>query len=83
MQKRLPTKTRSLAYYDKENARLSEYARLHHSTHATYKKFHLKPPDMANHCDELAKFYQRAADEAKALAADHREMVKKAGAQTP
>lgn len=69
-------------YYDKEAARLSENARLHHSTHKTYEKFRLKPPDMVHHCDELAKSYQRAADQATALAADHRAMAKKAGAQT-
>lgn len=69
-------------YYDKEATRLSGYAKLHHSTHKTYERFHMKPTDMAHHCDELAKSYQRGADEAKALAADHLKMAKKAGAET-
>lgn len=69
-------------YYQKEAARLSGYAKLHHSTHKAYEKFHMKPTDMAHHCDELAKSYQRGADQAKALAADHLEMAKKAGAKT-
>lgn len=69
------------AYYDKEAARLAEYARLHHSTHETYEKFRLKPPDMAHHCDELAKSYQRGADQATALAKEHRAMEKEAGGE--
>ena len=69
-------------YYDKEAARLSGYAKLHHSTHKAYEKFHMKPTDMAHHCDELAKSYQRGADQAKALAADHLKMAKKAGVET-
>ena len=69
-------------YYDKEAARLSGYAKLHHSTHKTYEKFRMKPPDMAHHCDELAKSYQRAADQATALATEHRAMAKKAGGET-
>ena len=69
-------------YYDKEAARLSGYAKLHHSTHQAYEKFHMKPTGMAHHCDELAKSYQQGADQARALAADHLEMAKKAGAET-
>ncbi len=67
------------AFYDKEAARLEGYAKLHHSTHETYEKFRLKPSDMAHHCDELAKSYQRGANEAKTLAEEHRAMAKKAG----
>ena len=33
------------------------------------------------HCDRLTKSYARAAEEAKALAAAHREMAKQAGKQ--
>jgi hypothetical protein len=69
-------------YYDKEAARLSGSAKLHHSTHKTYEKFRMKPPYMAHHCDELANSYQQGANQAKALAADHRAMAKKASAET-
>ncbi len=69
------------AFYDKEAARLEGYAKLHHLTHETYEKFRLKPPDMAHHCDELAKSYQHGANEAKALAEEHRAMAKKGGEQ--
>ncbi len=70
-------------YYDKEAAENEAKAKLHHSTHHAYETFRMKPPDMGTHCDALAKSYQRAADQDKALAAEHRAMEKKAGAQTP
>lgn len=69
------------AFYDNEAAQAADYAKLHHSTHKAYETFKMKPTGMADHCDQLAKSYQRAADEAKALAADHRKMAKEAGGQ--
>lgn len=65
------------AYYDKEAAENEAKAKLHHAVHHNYDKFRIKPPDMGHHCDELAKYFQRAADQDKDLAADHREMAKK------
>ena len=69
------------AYYDNEAAANEEKAKLHHATHHAYEQFKIKPSDMGPHCDALAKYYQRVANENKALAAGHREMAKKAGAQ--
>ena len=70
------------AYYDKEAADNDARAKLHHAVHHNYVKFHLKTAtDMAPHCDSLAKDYQRAADQDKALAAGHRKMAKAATAQ--
>jgi hypothetical protein len=70
------------AYYDKEVADNEAKAKLHHAVHHNYEKFRTKPPDMGPHCDALAKYYQRVANEDKALAAGHREMAKKVGAET-
>jgi hypothetical protein len=64
------------AYYDKEAASNAAKAKLHHAVHHNYDKFRIKPPDMGHHCDELAKFFQRAADQDKDLAAGHRKMAK-------
>ncbi len=65
------------AYYDKEAADNENKAKIHHAQHHIYEKFHLKVgTDMGPHCDALAKEYQRAADQDKALAAGHREMAK-------
>jgi hypothetical protein len=63
-------------YYDKEAAVNDEKAKIHHATHHTYADFKIKPPDMGPHCDELAKNYEKAAAEDKALAAAHRAMAK-------
>ena len=68
-------------YYDKQVAENEDKAKLHHATHHYYENFKIKPIDMAKHCDELAKYYQRVADEDKKLAAGHREMAKKVGGQ--
>ena len=70
------------SYYDKEAADNEAKAKFHHAVHHNYVKFHLKTAtDMAPHCDSLAKDYQRAADQDKALAAGHRKMAKAATAQ--
>jgi hypothetical protein len=70
------------AYYDQEAAANEEKAKIHHGTHHAYERFKIKPPDMGPHCDALAKYYQRVANEDKALAAGHRELAKKVGAET-
>jgi hypothetical protein len=70
------------AYYDKEAADNTAKATLHHAVHHNYVKFRWKQSDMGPHCDELAKWYQRTADQDKDLAAGHREMAKKVGSQT-
>jgi hypothetical protein len=69
-------------YYDKEAADNEAKAKLHHAVHHNYEKFKWKQSAMGPHCDELAKFYQRSADQDKALAAGHREMAKKGGGET-
>ncbi len=66
------------AYYDKEAADAEAKAKLHHAMHHRYEDFKMKPADMAHHCDELAKYFERVADQDKALAKEHREMAKKA-----
>jgi len=65
-------------YYDKEAADTEAKAKLHHSTHEAYAKSHVMPLDLVHSCDELAMYFQRAADQAKALAAAHRKMVQQA-----
>lgn len=70
------------AYYDKEAADNEAKAKLHHAVHHDYEKFHLKPPDMANHCNELAKSFERAARLDKDLAAEHHAMAKKLAAKS-
>jgi hypothetical protein len=64
-------------YYDKEAAADDAKAKLHHAVHHEYEKFHLKPPEMVEHCDELAESFQRAAEQDRALAAAHRAIAKK------
>jgi len=66
------------SYYDKEAADAEAKAKLHHAMHHRYEDFKLKPADMAHHCDELAKYFERVADQDKSLAKEHREMAKKA-----
>lgn len=70
------------AYYDREATDNQAKAKLHHAVHHNYVKFHWKQTDMGPHCDELAKFYQRTADQDKDLAAGHRKMAKKIGSPT-
>ena len=66
------------AYYDKEAAEDEEKAKIHHAQHKIYDRFHMKTAtDMGPHCDALAKNFERAAEQDKALAAGHREMAKK------
>jgi hypothetical protein len=71
------------AYYDKEAADNEARAKLHHAVHHNYEKFKWKTStDMGPHCDDLAKYYQRAANQDKDLAAGQRKMAKKADAPT-
>jgi hypothetical protein len=75
------------AYYEKEAADNEAKAKLHHSNHKTYERYPpfrgLKAaPNMASHCDGLGKYFHEAAEQDKALAVGHREMAKRAGAET-
>ncbi|HSD09713.1 MAG TPA: hypothetical protein VLF14_01925 [Candidatus Binatia bacterium] len=73
------------AYYDKEAAESQAKSNSHAKMGAAYKnlggsaigKWHLD-----EHCDRLEKDFARAAEEAKRLAAAHREMAKQAGKET-
>ena len=61
-------------YYDKEAADNQHKAELH----KTMRNVYFKGP-MPAHCYYLAKAYQQAADQDKALAAAERKMAKGAG----
>ncbi|MFZ0888547.1 MAG: hypothetical protein WA005_08855 [Candidatus Binataceae bacterium] len=67
------------AFYDKEAADAEAKAKLHHAVEKNYESFHMKPSDMINHCHQEAKYFKDAADQAKAMAADHRKMAQEAG----
>ncbi len=72
------------AYYDKEAAEAQAKAESHSKMGEEYKKAsgHLTEKlHIDQHCERLTKSYARAADEAKALAAAHREMAKQAEKQ--
>jgi hypothetical protein len=61
-------------YYDKQAADNTQKAELH----LTMRNVYFKGP-MPAHCYYLAKAYQQAADQDKALAAEQRKMAKEAG----
>jgi len=61
-------------YYNKEAADNQQKAELH----KTMRNVYFKGP-MPAHCYYLAKAYQQAADQDKALAAAQRQMAKQAG----
>ena len=63
-------------YYDREAAENQTKAELHRISENMYFK-----TSNRLHCDRLIKAYQEGADQDKALAAYHRDMAKKAGAQ--
>ncbi len=65
------------AYYDREAAANEEKATIHRDMANIYAK-----PGMTAHCNNLAKDFRRAADEDKALAAEHRAMARRASGQT-
>jgi hypothetical protein len=65
------------AYYDNEAAENEKKAHLHRLSANMYTK-----PINAGHCNALVNAYQDAADQDKALAANHREMAEKAKSTT-
>lgn len=65
------------AYYDHEAAENEKLLALHRASINIYSK-----GNNQLHCRDLIKAYEQAARENKALAAFHREMEKKAAAQT-
>jgi len=67
-------------YYDKEAAENEAKAKLHLSAARSYEAFKsMKPVGMATHCQNLAKAFEKAAEQDKMLAAAHRAMAKEAG----
>ncbi len=64
-------------YYDKEAAENEKKAELHRAMRNMYTK-----PINQLHCYPLVDAFEEAAHQDKALAAYHREMAKKAGAQS-
>ena len=64
-------------YYEKEAADNAEMVQLH----LTMRNVDFKGP-MPAHCYYLAKAYQQAADQDKALAAGQRQLAKGTGSQT-
>src|SRR6516225_110160 len=64
-------------YYDKQAADNAQKAELH----KTMRNVYFKGP-MQSHCYYLAKAYEQAADQDKALAAAERQMAKQAGGAT-
>ncbi len=65
-------------YYDREAADNASTAEFHRKLAKTYADLHIKPTDMRHHCEEMAKYFAGVARDAKLLAAEHREMAKKA-----
>lgn len=65
------------AYYDKEAAQAGAEVRMHAELAARYKSFP-RLSTQAMHCERMAHSYQEAAGDARALAAEHREMAKQA-----
>ena len=70
-------------YFDAEAAKYAAEAKQHDELAAIYQKStpSAKPPGPSqtfNHCDALSKSLQKAADDARALAAEHREMAHEA-----
>ncbi len=66
------------AYYDREAAENASTAEFHRKLAKTYADLHIKPTDMRHHCEQMAKYFADVAKDAKLLAAEHREMAKKA-----
>jgi hypothetical protein len=72
------------AYFDKEAAEAQAKVESHSKMGEDYKKLGgaaIEKLHIEQHCERLTKSYARAADEAKALAAAHREMAKQAEKQ--
>ena len=66
------------AYYDREAADGDSKAEFHTKLAKTYRDLRIKPTDMSHHCEQMAKYFDGVARDAKLLAAEHREMAKKA-----
>jgi hypothetical protein len=70
-------------YYEQEAAEAKKKADLHRRAAESYRKMNIaKPVGMANMCDGVVGMWDKIAADASKLANDHREMAKKAGAQT-
>jgi len=72
-------------YFDAEAARYEAEAKDHNEMGQFYQKNpdpalskHPGTPRAAGHCDSLSKNLQNSAEEARQLAAEHREMAKEA-----
>lgn len=72
-------------YFDAEAAKYEAEAREHGELAGVYQKNSSSQPtkfpgtqQTFNHCDSLSKSLQHAAEDARALAAEHREMSKEA-----
>ena len=70
-------------YFDAEAAKYDTEAKEHAELAGVYQKStpSAKPPGPSqtfNHCDSLSKSLQKAADDARALAAEHRQMAHEA-----
>jgi hypothetical protein len=67
------------AYYEQEAADAKKKADLHRKTAETYRKLNiLKPPNMAEMCDNMAATWDKAAAEATKLAKAHHALAKMA-----
>ena len=67
------------ATYEKEAARLEEMAKEHDAMAKTYRaasagKKGMYKASMSTHCQNLAKRYREAAEDNRAMAAEHRDM---------
>ncbi len=74
-------------YFDAEAAKLDAEAKEHRDLATLYKESSSSQPtkfpgsmQTYNHCDDLTKSLSKAAEDARAMAAAHRQMAKEAGA---
>lgn len=67
-------------YFDAETRKYEAEAKEHGETAAMYQSSQAiyQNAQMFNHCDSLSKSLQNAADDARALAAEHRQMANEA-----
>lgn len=72
------------AYFEQEAADTKKKADLHRRTAEAYRKTLAipLPTYMAEMCDNIAKYWDKASTDAEKLAKAHREMAKKLGTQT-
>ena len=70
-------------YYQEQAADTKKNAELHRRIAETYRNSRIsKPVYMAEMCDNIAAMWDKIAADQEKLATAHREMAKKAGAQT-